>query len=443
MDDYEVMNGTSKKTESASSRRTFLKASGLAMVGSSLAYPSSVLGAIGPFKEKTLKVGLIGCGGRGTGAAAQALQADENVVLHAMGDIFEDRLETSYTELLKVVGDKMKVEKENKFIGFDAYQKVIDSGVDVVLLTTPPAFRPGHLTAAIAAGKHAFCEKPVAVDAPGVREVIAAAEKAKAKNLSIVSGFTYRFGFGNRAAFDQILNGAIGDIGTVTTFRFGGELWYKERQPEWTEMTYNMRNWYYYNWLSGDFIVEQAVHSLDLMSWAMGDVMPLKAIGTGGRQVRTDKRYGNIYDHFAVEFEYANGAKGYHFTRQQSDTATRNTIDIFGAKGTAMIQPGRKYQINGPEAWRFEGEENNMYQTQHNELFEAIRKGKPINDGKRMAHSSLLAIWARNAGYTGKEISWEQAYNSNESLGPKLEQYNWDLVWPSPSIAVPGKTKIL
>jgi len=413
------------------------------MVGSSLTYPASVLGAMAPLAKKTLKVGLIGCGGRGTGAAAQALQADGNVVLAVMGDVFKDRLDASHRELLKVVGDKVKVDEEHKFIGFDAYQKVLDSDVDVVLLTTPPAFRPGHFTASVAAGKHVFCEKPMAVDAPGVREVIAAAQKAKEKNLSVVSGFTYRFGFGNRAAFDHILKGALGDIKTVTTFRFGGELWYKERQPDWSEMTYNMRNWYYYNWLSGDFIVEQAVHSLDLMSWAMGDIMPLTAIGTGGRQRRTDKRYGNIYDHFAVEFEYPNGVKGYHFTRQQSDTDTRNTIDIFGTEGTAMIQPGRKYQINGSNPWRFDGEENNMYQTQHNELFAAIRSNQPINDGERMAHSSLLAIWARMAGYSGKEISWEEAYNSNASLGPKLEQYNWDLVWPGPSIAVPGKTKTL
>jgi len=360
-----------------------------------------------------------------------------------MGDVFEDRLEGAYTEIVKISGTQLKVDKTHKFIGFDAYQKVIDSGVDVVLLTTPPGFRPDHLTAAVNAGKHAFCEKPVAVDAPGVRKVLAAAKMAKEKELSVVSGFCFRYDNAKRATFSRVLNGDLGDIKTITTFRGGGELWYKERQPDWSEMTYQMRNWYYYNWLSGDFIVEMAVHSLDLMSWAMGDVMPVSAVGTGGRQARTDKRYGNIYDHFAVEFDYANGAKGYHFTRQQADTSHRNSVDIFGTDGNAIINIGRQYEINGKSNWKFDGERNNMYQTEHDELFAAIRSGKPVNDGEYMANSTMLGIWARMVAYTGQTISWEQAINSNKTLGPKNEDYAWDYVWEMPPIAVPGKTKFV
>ncbi|MCM4151407.1 gfo/Idh/MocA family oxidoreductase [Arenibacter sp. N53] len=424
-------------------RREFIKKSGIALIGSSLAYPSVSFGAANLYKDSPLKIGLIGCGGRGTGAAAQALEADPNVVLYAMGDVFEDRLEEAHAALVKIAGDKIKVEKHNKFIGFDAYLKVIESGVDVVLLTTPPAFRPDHLTAAVNAGKHVFCEKPVAVDAPGVHKVLAAAKKAKEKNLSLVSGFCFRYDYPNRAIYGRVLDGEIGDIRTVTTFRHGGEAWYKDRQPNWTDMTYNMRNWYYYNWLSGDFIVEQAVHSLDMMSWVMGDKMPVSATGTGGRQVRVDKKYGNIFDHFAVEFEYADGAKGYHFTRQQSDTSHKNSVEVFGSVGSAIVHIGRKYEITGKNKWTYEGERNNMFQTEHDELFASIRNGNPINNGEWMATSTMLAIWARMVGYTGQTISWEQAFNSQESLGPKVDEYHWDLKWPTPPIAVPGKTKFL
>jgi len=423
-------------------RRSFLKKSGIVLLGGSLAHHTEVLAGFSSKKEK-LKVGLIGCGGRGTGAAVQAMQADPDVIITAMGDVFEDRLEGSYTALLKIGGEKVKVDKKNKFIGFDAYMKVIESGVDVVLLTTPPAFRPEHLSAAVNAGKHIFCEKPIAVDAPGVRKVMAAAKTAKEKELSLVSGFCFRYDLSNRAIFAKVLNGDVGEIKTVTTFRNGGELWYMPRQPDWTEMTYQMRNWYYYNWLSGDFIVEQAVHSLDMMSWAMGDIMPVRATGTGGRQVRVDKKYGNIYDHFAVEFEYGNGAKGYHFTRQQAATSNRNSVDVLGTDGNAVLNIGSRYEITGKNSWKYNGEKNNMYQTQHDELFASIRNGKPINDGEWMANSTMLAIWARMVGYSGQTITWEQALNSEKNLGPMVEDYRWDLNFEMTPIAIPGVTKVI
>lgn len=422
-------------------RRSFLKKSGIALIGSALAYQQGITAPLGSAKKTTLKVGLIGCGGRGTGAAAQALQADPDVVLTAMGDVFDDRLNEAYQELVKVAGTRVQVNNQNKFIGFDAYLKVIASGVDVVLLATPPGFRPDHLMAAIDAGKHVFCEKPVAVDAPGVRKVLLAAKKAKEKNLSLVSGFCFRYDSSNRAIFEKILQGDVGDIRTVSTFRNGGELWYKPRQPEWSDMTNQMRNWYYYNWLSGDFIVEMAVHSLDLMSWAMGDTMPVKATGTGGRQVRVDEKYGNIFDHFAIEYEYANGAKGFHFTRQQTGTSSRNSVEVLGTDGNALIQVGRIYEITGKNAWTYNGPKNNMYQTELDELFASIRNGKPMNDGEWMANSTMLGIMGRMAGYTGQTITWDQAINSNETLGPKTEDYAWDLKWNVPPIAKPGITK--
>lgn len=437
------MDDKTKGNKSTSDRRTFIKKSGIALVGSSLAYSTNMFGTSSIIKDSTLKVGLVGCGGRGTGAAAQALRADPNVILTAMGDVFEDRLESSYAELLKAVGEKVKVDKENKFLGFDAYQKVIDSDVDVVLLTTPPAFRPDHLEAAVNAGKHIFCEKPMAVDAPGVRKVLAAAKKAKEKELGVLSGFCFRYDYPNRAVMDRILKGEIGEVKGISTFRNGGEAWYKDRQPDWTNMTYQMRNWYYQNWLSGDFIVEQAVHSLDLMAWAMGDVMPISATGSGGRQARTDKKYGNIYDHFAVEFEYENGAKGYHFTRQQADTSHRNSVDVFGTDGNAIINIGRQYELKGKTNWRYRGEKNDMFQTEHDEFFASIRKNKPINEGERMAHSTMLAIWGRMVGYSGQKITWDEAFNSNESIGPKIGEYDWNFDFPTPPIAIPGKTKFV
>jgi predicted dehydrogenase len=423
-------------------RRGFLKSSGAAVIGSTLlnvALPeSSFAGA------SVLKVGLIGCGGRGTGAAAQALQADSNVLLTAMGDVFEDRLEESYKALMEEVPTKLKVEKATKFIGFDAYQKVIDSGVDVVLLATPPGFRPHHLMAAINAGKHVFCEKPVAVDAPGVRKVLEAAKKAKEKKLSLVSGFTFRYDYSKRALFDKIRQGAIGEIVSVSSTRNGGDLWYFPRQASWTDMEYQMRNWYYQNWLSGDYLVEMIVHSLDLMMWAVDDQLPLKATGSGGRQVRVDPKFGNIYDHFAIEFEFANNVRGFSFSRQQQGCSNRNSIEIAGTIGNAYANMGEwAHTITGKNKWVYEGEKNNPYQTQHDEFFASIRNAKPMNDGERMANSTMVAILGRMVAYSGQTLLWDEAINSNQTLGPSHEEYDWNFKYAGPSIAVPGITKVL
>ena len=420
-------------------RRAFLKSTGAVVMAGTIPYVGFSR-STSPLSSNTLKVGLIGCGGRGAGAASQAMQADPNVVLTAMGDVFADRLDESYNALLELHPDKVKVDKTNRFIGFDAYKKVIESGVDVVLLCTPPAFRPDHMMAAVEAGKHTFCEKPVAIDAPGVRKVLAAAKKAKEKKLSVVSGFCFRYDSPKRALFDRVLKGEIGEVKSVLTVRNGGELWSKPRQTGWSDMEYHLRNWLYHTWLSGDFITEMMVHSLDMMSWALGDKDPIKATGTGGRQSRTAEIYGNAYDHFAIEYEYANGVKGIHFSRQQDGCSTTNRVEVFGSQGNAFIQ-GSRHELSGKATWKYEGKVNDMYQTEHDELFASIRQGKPMNDGEVMARSSMLGVLGRMAAYTGQTITWEDAMNSNQALAPAIDQYTWELKWPDVEIARPGITK--
>jgi predicted dehydrogenase len=437
------MKGKSTKT-GKTKRRTFLKSTGAAVIGGTFAYNLGLMqSAFASTKNDTLKVGLIGCGGRGTGAAVQALNADPDVILTAMADVFSDRLEQSYNALKEEVPEKkLQVSKQNRFVGFDAYRELIASGVDVVLLATPPSFRPDHLMAAIDAGKHVFCEKPMAVDGPGVRKVLEASKKAKAKSLSVVSGFCYRYDYPNRAIFGKIRDGEIGELMAVTTMRYGGELWSFPRQPGWTDMEYQMRNWYYYHWLSGDHIVEQAVHSIDLMAWVMGDKTPLKATGTGGRQVRTEEIYGNIYDHFAIEYEYANGARGYHFCRQQNGCMNRNTIEMFGSKGLAKVTMGRPVlELSGRNNWQYEGEKNDMYQTEHDELFASIRSGQPMNDGEWMTNSTMMAIMGRTAAYTGQSVTWNEALNSDQMAGPSADEFAWDLRWAGPGVAIPGRNQ--
>lgn len=421
-------------------RRVFIKKVGAATLLSTATLNTGFASSFFS-KNKVLKVGLVGCGGRGTGAAAQALRADPDTVLHAMADVFEDRLVSSLEILKKVHGPRANVKKSMQFVGFDAYQKLIDSGVDVVLLATPPGFRPAHITAAIDADKHVFYEKPVAVDAPGIRKVLEAAKKAKEKNLSIVSGLCFRYDLQKQALFGKVLNGEIGEVKSISSTRYGGTLWYKERQPGWSDMQYKMRNWYYYNWLGGDFIVEMFVHSTDMISWAMGDKMPLSACGVGGRQQRTEKKYGNIYDHFAVELDYGNGIKGNVSTRQFAGASSRNSVEIAGSNGNAFYE-GNKHEIWGKNTWKYEGEKNDMYQSEHDAFFSSIRKEAATNDGERSANSTLMAIMSRDAAYSGQIITWEEAMNSKVSLGPDNNQYSWDLKFDGPPIAIPGAIKI-
>ena len=427
-------------------RRDFIKLTSLAVAGSMLPLAgcsttkeAAIATGIPIDPSYKLKVGLIGCGGRGTGAANQALHADDNVELYAMADLFADQLENSLETLKRVHPDKIDVPEERQFTGFDSYQKVIDSGIDVVLLAAPPAFRPAHLEASVNADLHIFCEKPVAVDAPGYHRIIDAVDIAEQKKLSIVSGFCWRYHTPKREFFSRVLDGQIGEIRAIYNTYNTGSAIFRDRQPEWSEAEFQLRNWMYYNWLAGDHIVEQAVHSIDFMAWAMGDEVPLNAVGTGGRQVRTEPQYGHIFDHFAITYEYANGAKGFHMSRQQANCQNSYKAEIFGADGIGRADVSRNiHSIEGRRNWEFEGEANNMYQTQHDELFAAIRKGVHLNDGYYMAKSTMAGIMGRMAAYTGQRITWDQALNSKEALVPN--SLSWDSIPTEHEVAMPGIT---
>jgi predicted dehydrogenase len=388
-----------------------------------------------------LRVGLIGCGGRGTGAASQALAADKNVKLVALADAFRDRLERSLATLRKdeAIAGKLDVPEGRCFVGFDAYEKLIGSGVDVVLLCTPPHFRPAHLKAAVKAGKHVFAEKPVAVDAPGVRSVLDTCGEAKNKNLSIVSGLCLRFHHGFQEAINRIHGGALGDITALQTNDLRGKLWMFPRQKSWSDMEWQMRDWYYFTWLSGDFNVEQHVHNLDLISWIMKGEYPVRAIGTGGRQVRTGPEFGNIYDHHSVIYEFANGVKCFSVCRQQEHCANDISNHVMGSKGTGQFTE-KKISLSAGPGWRYQHKSNDIYQTEHDELFASIRNGKPINHGEYMAKSTLMAIMGRMATYTGQAITWDQAFNSKEDLTPP--KYEWGAL-DTPRVAIPGVTKFI
>ena len=440
------MTTENSQTPASTTRRDFIKTGSAAVAASTLsgsvfagtspatALQSSVFAA----GSDVIRVGLVGCGGRGTGAAAQALAADKNAKLVAMGDTFYDHLDKSYKNLKKnQVADQVEVDADHKFIGFDAYQKVIDC-VDVVLLTTPPHFRPMQLRAAIEAGKHVFAEKPVAVDATGVRSVMETCKLAKEKNLSIVSGLCWRYHEGMRKTFDQIHEGAVGDVMAIQCSYNTRGLWMFKREPEWSDMEWQMRNWLYFTWLSGDFNTEQHVHSLDKMAWTMNDQTPISCSGTGGRQTRTGKEYGHIYDHFAIVYEDPNGVKGFSRCRQQDGCAVDVSDHVFGTKGRVDVFKHRIYDPKGEKTWQFRGKSKNMYQVEHDEFFESIRSGNPLNNGDYMTKSTMLAIMGRMAAYTGKSITWDEAMNSKEDLTPA--SYEWGPL-PVPPVAMPGITE--
>ncbi len=431
-----------RKHPNNTDRRQFLKTGTAATLGT-VALGLGVSQAAYAGENNTLKVGLIGCGGRGTGAAAQALRADPNTELVALGDAFADHLESSLSNLQKQdIGPRVKVDDDHKFVGFDAYKQVIEA-CDVVVLTTPPHFRPAHFKAAVEAGKHAFVEKPVAVDAPGVKSILATSELAKQKNLSVVSGLCWRYHHGMQATFDQIHDGGIGDIVAMQCSYNTRGLWKFPRKPGWSDMEYQMRNWLYYTWLSGDFNTEQHVHSLDKMAWAMQDQYPLACSGTGGRQTRTEEIYGHIYDHFAIVYEYENGVKGFSRCRQQDGCAVDVSDHMFGSKGKADVFAHQLSDHKGETLWKLKrrrGVPDNMYQNEHDEFFKSIRSGNPINNGNYMAKSTMMAIMGRMAAYTGQKITWDQAMNSQLDLSPKA--YEWGEL-PTPEIAQPGKTKFV
>jgi predicted dehydrogenase len=418
------------------SRRSLLSAGSATVAGVALApFVSAKKSSIGG--AEVLRVGLIGCGGRGTGAASDALLADTNVQLVAMGDVFADHLESSLKTLegQAELKGKIDVPPERRFVGFDAYKQVIEN-CDVVLLCTTPHFRPLHMRAAAEAKKHMFVEKPVAVDAPGVRSILESARIARENKLNVVSGLCYRYMFAKQAVIEHVHAGDIGEIVAMeTTYNTTG-LWHRGRKPEWSDMEWQIRNWLYFTWLSGDHIAEQHIHSLDKIMWAMNDEPPLQATSSGGRVQRTDPMYGNVYDHFNTVFEWKNGVRAFSSCRQWNGASTDVSDHIYGTQGVAHLQT---HDIKGAKSWRWRSEaEDNMYQNEHNALFAAIRAGEVIDNSSYMASSTLMAILARMAAYTGQTITWEQALNSTEDLSAK--NYAWADA-PAVEISVPGVTK--
>src|SRR5262245_17823471 len=419
--------------KSDATRRSFLQTAGA--TAGTLAALSQFPGGFFAGEHDILKVGLVGCGGRGTGAAFDALDADPYFKFHAIGDAFQDHIDEKLPLLKKKYGDRIDV-GDRQFVGFDAYKKVIDC-CDVVLLATPPHFRPLHLAECVAKGKHVFFEKPVAVDAPGIRSVLASAKAAKEKNITFASGFCYRYDFAKRETIKRIHDGAIGDVIAMQINYNMGELWHRGHDPKWSDMEYQLRNWYYFTWLSGDHIVEQHVHNHDKAAWVFKGETPIAASGMGGRQVRTDPKFGNIFDHHSVVYEYANGARLFSFCRQSNKCQNDVSDHVLGTKGIAELM---EHTISGATKWAYEGTPPNMYKQEHIEIWNAMRQGKPINDGESAANSSMMAILGRMCTYSGQRITWAEAMESKVNLSPKA--YEWG---PAPEviIATPGRTKVL
>jgi len=368
-----------------------------------------------------IKIGLVGCGGRGGGATVNALHADDGAELVGLCDLFPDKAQKKLDELkLTDAATQVNVTKDNLFSGWDGYKHLIDS-VDVVLLATTPHFRPLHLKYAIAAKKHIFCEKPVGVDAKSVKEVMDLAKEAEKNKLNLVSGLCYRYDKFVKETVEQVHSGTIGDIVSINSNYLSTWLWNNARQPQWSDMEYQIRNWLYYYWLSGDHVVEQHIHSLDKALWIMGDVPPTRVLSTGGRQQRTAAQFGNVYDHFGNVFEWdmAGGrtVRCFSFCRQYNECANDVSDLVFGTDGVASLDD---HKIVGKKMWkRKPTTPENMYDSEHKALFAAIRSGNVINNGDYMCKSTLMGIMARESAYSGKMITWDQIINSKQDLSPK------------------------
>ena len=419
-------------------RRDFVRTAGIA-AGGLIAAPSfaTTLGRA----ERELRVGVIGCGGRGTGAAVNALEASPDTRITAMGDLFADRLNSSLGRLqqqeIAKDGSRVDVPEERRFTGFDAFQGVIDSDCDIVILATPPGFRPQHFAAAIDGGKHVFMEKPVAVDAAGVRTVLEAAAKATADKRCVVAGTQRRHEQCYLEAMKRIHGGGIGRPLVGRCYWNMGGLWNVAPEKDRSDMENQIRNWLYFTWLSGDHIVEQHVHNLDVINWAFQSV-PEKVFGVGGRQARTGEDFGHIFDHFGLEYTYPEDRFAFSMCRQQTDTDGKVEEVVTGTEGTAMLSSGRA-RITGANPWRFTGRQRNPYVQEHMDLQAAIRgEAAYLNEGRRIAESTLTAIMGREAAYTGKVVTFEDALNSEQDLMPDVMEF---AEMGRPAVPVPGRTK--
>ncbi|MDO4629173.1 MAG: Gfo/Idh/MocA family oxidoreductase [Planctomycetia bacterium] len=397
------------------SRRNFVKAgavAGLAASGLSLARSAHAEGS------DIIKIGLVGCGGRGTGAAHNALDADPNTKIVAIGDLFADRVKACAASLKDSYGERAPLTDDCCFSGFDAYKSVIEK-CDVVLLCSTPHYRPIHLRAAVEAGKHAFFEKPVAVDSEGVRSVLESAKIAKEKGLTIICGLCWRYHTAVQETMARVMDGGIGDVLAMQETYLTGKLWTRTRQPDDTEMMFQNRNWYNFCWLSGDFNVEQHVHSLDKAMWVMGDKPPVCAWGVGGRAVRVEQpAYGDIYDMMGVTYEWENGIKCHAFCRQQNGCFNDTSDQFIGTKGYASILGHTIWDAKGNVVWKYRGRGCDMYLEEHKVMFKSIRNSEARNDGMTGAYSTMLGILGREVCYTGKRISWDEMMNSKMNLAP-------------------------
>ena len=374
-----------------------------------------------------VKIGLIGCGGRGSGAAVNAMNAGKDIQLVAMGDLFADNAQRSLQNLRSVKPDQVMVDDDHVFDGFDAYQKVLASDIDVVLIAAASRFHPQFLKAAIDAGKHVFIEKPHSLEVPGLTVVEAACEDARDKGLAVVSGLCWRYDPAVRETMKRVQDGAIGDIVAIEeTYLRGPYRLNVDRDPQWTELQWQLRNWYHFCWLAGDDILQSLIHNLDKAAWALGEQPPLSAFGLGGRSSIVELKHGDQFDNFSVGFEYANGVSVYAFNRAQPGCFDQTADRILGTKGVAYMPHRCSIAVGGETVWRYEEqrEKDSMYDVTHQELFASIRSGKPINNGLYMVRSTMLAIMGRMAAYSGKKISWEDAMKSTRRLGP--EKLSWN-----------------
>lgn len=397
-------------------RREFLRTSavsaGVAMAASlPLARSAHAAGS------DVLKVGLIGCGARGTGAAVNALNADSHAELTAMADLFPELIEPSLQEIKNLKGSQVQVNRDRFFTGWDGYQQLLATDVDVVLIALPTYFHPLYLQAAVEAGKHVFCEKIHAVDAIGVKTVLAAGELAEKKGLSVVSGLAWRYDTGVQETMKRVHDGAIGEIVSIVETCNTGSLRCRPRQPHWTEMEYQLRDWFNFYWLSCDLPGLNLVHNLDKAAWSMQEEPPVSAWGMGGRETRIGKNYGDAWDHHAIVYQYANGVRMHAYCRQQNGCQTEISDIFYGTKGRCDLLNNR---ITGETQWHYEGPACNRFDLEHVALFSAIRSGKPINNSLYMARSSLLAILATWATYSGDVITWDEALNSKFRVAPPV-----------------------
>jgi len=407
------------KSRSDISRRRFLgsvAAAGAAAVtvnavGAKAQTPAPAAGKPQAPDGRLLKAGLIGCGGRGRGAAVNFLDAGTNLQVVALADVFPDRVARAREHLNSQRGQQ--ITEANCFTGFDGYQKLLDSGVDVVLHATPPHFRPQHAAAIVAARKHLFLEKPLGVDVPGVKSMMETAERASSAGLSLMTGTQLRRENARMEIYKRVRDGAIGDIRSVRAIRNQGALWYRVPQPGWSDMEYMIRDWVNWNWLSGDIIVEQHIHHLDAMLWVLGKT-PVKATGMGARARR---QTGDQYDFFSIDYEYGDGVHMHSTIRQLNGCANERQEVIVGTKGSANLD-GMIYDLSGKQTWKYDGPVNDALVQEHIDWVTSIRKEKPINTAKETALATLMAIMGRDSAYSGKAITWDDLMASTARLGP-------------------------